>query len=448
MYPTTSDAPLSVTSQTTPPTHFTVSTAEEVKRGTVFLTFAKPAAAPDVTCAEISVSLPRGDAATDLVNDEARANYTLIDDYPRDSTGAAWSIHRLPAAPVTTAPEWGEAPGHEFTNIFDPRDDFYYQTTGLVPKDSALVVDYEVDQDITTLDIATGFTNGRNKVQMLLLQSSMDGLHWNNADEHPVQDTLRIERTFDPPLHARYLRIFTIVEPSNEGYAVVRRFLANQGARTRSADDPVTFVCTPDDGEAVFDDSRDFTLILSNIPINQTLGTAALEITQTVIAGGGEVRHTTSLDGFEKADNAFVFENFASKQPRVDNGDHVTLHWTGSPANSDYHLSWDDRTERISVPAGRDCSFGTADLPSFAGLRRTTTFVLDAQTINSSGQTVHHYQSTTVTVADPDIEAGSLTATDRLAVRAGGTDTFLARSDEAGTHALTAHAEGDVTITA
>ncbi|MEI5098266.1 discoidin domain-containing protein [Streptomyces sp. PmtG] len=448
MYPATSDAPLSVTSQTTPPARFVVSTAQEVKRGSIFLTFAKPAAAPEVTCTEIRVSLPRGDAATDLVNDAAGADHTLIDDYPRDSTGAAWTIHRLPAAPVPTAPEWGEAPGHAFANIFDPRDDVYYQTAGLVPKDSALVVDYGVDQDIADLDIATGFTNGRNKVQMLRLQSSLDGLNWGDLDAHPVQDTSRIQRAFDPPLRARFLRILTIVDPSNEGYAVVRHFLANQGAQMRSDDSTVTFVCTPVSGEAVFDDSRDFTLILSNIPINQTPGAAALALTQTVLTGGEEVRHTTSLDGFEKAGDAFVFENFSSERSRVGNGGHVTLHWTGSPENSEYHLSWDDRTERISVPTARDCRFDTADLPGFAGLSRTTTFVLDAQTANSSGQTVHSYRSTTVTVADPDIEAASLTATDRLAVQEGGTDTFLARSDEAATRALAARAEGDVTVIA
>ncbi|MFE6050034.1 discoidin domain-containing protein [Kitasatospora sp. NPDC056446] len=447
MNPTASDAPLSVTSQTTPPDRFTVSTPTEVKRGTVFLTFAKPAAAPDVTCTEISVSLPCGAAATDLVNDEPRANQTLIDDYPRDSTGASWSIHRLPAAPVATAPEWGEARDHEFANIFDPRDDLYYQTRGLVPKDSSLVVDYGTDQDITDLDIATGMTSGRYKVQMLRLQASMDGLLWQDLDEHPVQDTSRIERSFDPPLHARYLRIHTIVEPSNEGFAIVRRFLVNQGGQTRSEASTVTFVCTPDTTPAVFDDSRDFTLILSNIPINSMPGAAALEIAQTVVTDGGEARHTSTLDGFAKADNAFVFENFSSEQTRVENGGHVTLHWAGSPENTAYYLSWDDRNEPISVPSARDCSYDTANLPDFAGLTRTTTFVLDAQTTNPSGQTVHHYQSTTVTVANPVIEAGSLTATDHITVRNdSGTDTFLARSRDVTTWALTADCEGDVTI--
>ncbi|SHL83851.1 hypothetical protein [Streptomyces yunnanensis] len=447
MHPTTSDAPLSVTSQTTPPTRFIVSTPTEVRRASIFLTFAKSAAAPDVTCTGISVSLPRGDAATDLVNDEPRANYMLIDDYPRDSTGATWSILRLPAAPVPTAPEWGEVPGHEFANIFDPRDDLYYKTGGLVPKDSALVVDYGVGQDIVNLDIGTGIDH-RYKVQMLRLQSSMDGLIWDNLDTEPVQDTSRIERVFDPPVHARFLRILTVVDPSNEGYAIVRRFLVNQGVQARSDDDTVTFVCTPAEGEAVFDGSREFTLILSNIPVNQTPGAATLGITQTVIADGGEDHHTTSLDGFEKADSAFVFENFSSEQTRVGNGEHITLHWTGSPENTEYHLSWDDRTERISVPTARHCSFDTADLPGFAGLSRTTTFVLDAQTTNSSAQTVHHYQSTTVTVTDPDIDAASLTATGRIAVREGGTDTLLARSDNASTQVLTVRAEGDVTVIA
>ncbi len=440
MNPVASNAPLDVATQSTP-TRFTASTTTEIKRGTIFLTFTKPADAPDVNCARISVTLPRGDGDTDLVNDEERANFTLIDDYPRDSTGAEWTILRVPPAPAAAAPEWGEAAGHEFDNIFDPSDDRYYQTRGPVPMDTALIVDYGTPQEIYTIDIATGRPDARNKVQMLWLQSSMDGSTWWNVDDHPVQDTLSIERAFDPPLQARYLRIYTIVDPSNEAYAIVRRFLINYGRQQRSDDSTVTFICTPEDGPAVFDDSRQFRLILANIPINQAPGTASLTITETTIADNIPEEHTCVLGGFEKASTDFIFENFSSEQPCVENGADIMLHWTGSPENTTYYLSWDDRTEHISVPAATACSFSTGNLPGFTGLTHTTTFVLDAQTTTS------HYQSTTVTVTDPDIEAKSFTAADQIAVTDDDTDTFQARSDDTTIWARTAVFNGNVTIT-
>lgn len=434
------DPPLDVT-RTSTPKPFRASTAEEIKRGTITLTFTKPADSPDVACEGITVILPRGEEETDLVNDDERADSTLIDDYARDSTGATWTVRRIPPAPEAAAPDWGETPGREFQNIFDPRDDRYYQTQGRVPKNTALTVDYGTVQEIDSIDIATGLPDQRFKVQMLWLQSSLDGEFWSNIGTE-VLDTSHIERRFDTPLRARYLRIETIVDPSNEAYAVVRRFLINTGAQHRSEDSTVSFICTPDSRTALFDQDREFTLILANVPINQAPGAAALAIVETIADGDTVEDHTSILRGFEKIGTDFVFENFSSRQPRVENGCGTTLHWTGSPHNTNYFISWDDREpEMLSGVTGPDCQWPTPELT------HTTTFVLRAETPNAAGESIRRYLSTTVTVKEPSIDARRLTATDLAAVADGDAVTFQTRTEDRKTIADKAVFNAEVTIT-
>lgn len=432
-----SDALLDVVCRTNP-LRFTVSTLTDIKRGTLFLTVTKPADAPDVICEELAVALPIGDADTDLVISAGNGGSDLIDDYPRDSTGAEWSIRRFPPSAVAEAP-WGGQTGYEFANIFDPDDDKQYRSSGAVLKDSTLTVDYGSPQDISTLDIATGFTDHRFKVPPLRLETSPDGVHWD--DLGIFMDTSHIAQTFDPPLHTQYLRLYLLYDKP-ENMVVVRRFLINQQGQTRSENETVTFFCTPPDGRAVFDADREFTLILSNVPVNRTPGDAAVTVVETTTGASGPEERSTTVDGIEKAGNDFVFENFSSAASSVANGERSMLHWTGSPENTGYYLAWDDHPpELIKVDNQSTCSYRTPEL------HHTTTFVLDAQTVNQSSQTIHHYLSTTVAVVDPDIEAGSLIATDQIAVADQGTETFRTRTEDQSTRVQTAEFHADVTIT-
>lgn len=145
---TESTAPLQVTSQTTPP----LLVAD--KPGSLFLTFRKPAGAPEVTCTGITVSLPIGELPEDLVAD-ATDSADQIDDYPKDSTGAQWDIRRDPPA-ATPTEAWPSTPGNGVENIFDPDDSRYYQTSGRILADTSLTVDYGSTQNISTIDIVTG----------------------------------------------------------------------------------------------------------------------------------------------------------------------------------------------------------------------------------------------------------------------------------------------------
>ncbi|MGK4584980.1 hypothetical protein [Kitasatospora sp. HPMI-4] len=204
----------------------------------------------------------------------------------------------------------------------------------------------------------------------------------------------------------------------------------------------ITFTCKPAtaSGDTVFGANREFTLILSRIPVNRTAGAARLTVivsTSTNPTGTPQWQdHTIDLPPVEKAGNEFYLRNFSSTTPRVGHDQPATLTWEGTPQNTEYWLYWDEQSVKVT-PTGTPLTHTTAKLT------RTTTFVLDARTLNAAGQTVHHYHSTTVTVAGPAIEARTLTAGDKVDVQ----DTFVAdRTNNGRTWANAALFTGEVTI--
>ncbi|MEU8924887.1 hypothetical protein AB0D10_28760 [Kitasatospora sp. NPDC048545] len=295
----------------TTPALFTISTPAETKKGTLFLTFRRPATSANVRCRKIVVTLPVGSNAADLVGNTGGAEADDIDDYPRDSTGLEWNVER--------------------------------QTTPAEPASPAEVT-------------------------------------------------------------------------------------------------AITFICTPPSGETTFDASREFTLILSSIPINRTAGAAPLTVSETTTAGTDWSERTLGPSAVEKAGNEFRFQTFSCVDPRVAHGRSTVLQWDGTPQNTEYYLFWDDAPAKrlTGLPARPPLTVTTHELT------RTTTFVLNAQTKNAAGQTVHHYLSTTVTVKDPDLLAKTLAAADKVDVH----DTFVAdRTNASKTWARATTFNGDVTIT-
>lgn len=391
------------------PIRFTVSTDTETKLGTLFVNIVKPDSTADVTCSRIVVTLPVGDQAADLVMPNKATN---IDDYVRDSTGGTWNVVRDPPATSVEAPAWGEIPEHPYANMFIPDDADYYQPAHFITAGDTMTLDYGAVQEIHTLNIATGIDE-RWKIPPVRIESSVDGEHYTavGPDQGYEMDTDNIFLEFARPISAQFIRI-TTVNDQPEDRIVMRRFLINVGDPvTRAANDFVSFDCTPEPSPALFDARRQFTLILSSIPINKTPGEATTTVTETTATSGTPEDRTTTLTGIEKASNDFLFDDFSTETPAVDNGQTVKLHWTGSPENSEYYLSWDGEEKKISVPAGMYCTYTTEE-----PLTHTTTFVLDAQTKNRAGETVHHYRSTTVTVNDPDITSRAITASDELAL--------------------------------
>ncbi|MFD9688781.1 hypothetical protein ACFXPX_19640 [Kitasatospora sp. NPDC059146] len=245
------------------------------------------------------------------------------------------------------------------------------------------------------------------------LSLNTDAAHADDIDDYPRDNggpEWDIERTTVPP------------EPTAPGQVT-----------------SITFTCTPPSGETTFGAGREFTLLLSNIPVNRTVGAARLTVTETTRPGSGSTDwadRPTGVPVVEKLANEFYVRNFSSRVGRVAHGQSAVLEWEGTPQNSEYYLYWDDEPAK-RLPSTVPLTYTTH------ALTRTTTFVLDAQTRNAANQTVHHYRSTTVTVKDPDVLARTLTAADRLAVH----DTFTAdRTDARRTWARTTDFTGDVTI--
>lgn len=424
---TESTAPLQVTSQTTPP----LLVAD--KPGSLFLTFRKPAGAPEVTCTGITVSLPIGELPEDLVAD-ATDSADQIDDYPKDSTGAQWDIRRDPPA-ATPTEAWPSTPGNGVENIFDPDDSRYYQTSGRILADTSLTVDYGSTQNISTIDIVTGTVDtGYLRMPPFYLQASTDGARFVDVGQGYYDNTFSLHVAFDSPLRVRYLRML-VPRDAPEPTTVVRQFLINKTA-TLDAPTAVKFMCTPPGGAAVFDDDRWFKVILADIPVNSAAGLAQLAVTASTATAEDQ---PLTLDPIAKDSTDFVFANFSCQTPRVENGHATTLHWNGSPGTR-YTLSWDDGGDADSVDLHNVTCFDTHEL------HHTTTFVLHAQP-QVSGRTIHHYLSTTVTVEDPDIQARSVTASSELALADDEGDTFRARSEGKQTWIRDAEFKGAVTVT-
>ncbi|MFF2077472.1 hypothetical protein ACFVXG_22295 [Kitasatospora sp. NPDC058162] len=161
-----------------------------------------------------------------------------------------------------------------------------------------------------------------------------------------------------------------------------------------------TYTCTPETvhEDVTFDDSRKFTLVLSSIPATRSAADAQITVTEDTATGTDWTTRSTTTHVVATNDTTFFFRDFCCLKPQVLHGQRATLVWEGSPVGTEYHLSWDDTSKEVTGP-----SYTTHPL------YRTTTFVLDARTRSATGQVIHHYLSTTVTVRESDVEANNLT---------------------------------------
>ncbi|MER6839133.1 hypothetical protein [Streptomyces platensis] len=221
--------------------------------------------------------------------------------------------------------------------------------------------------------------------------------------------------------------------PGNIDY----KYSSNGNWRIAPSSDRTTYVCTPSGpgGKFVFTDAAHFTLTLDAIPVSRLPGEAQLTLTAdaTTNSTDGEdwtVPITKSVDDF------FFFRAFSCEQPQIRNNGSVTLRWEGSENETEYWLSYDGREpQQVSGQSTR-----------IEEITDTTTFVLDARTLNPDTKEFdqHHYLSTTVTVKEPTIVAKELTAK-KVSVP----DTFTADSSDKTTtlHGRTTFEE-DVTVMA
>jgi hypothetical protein len=134
-----------------------------------------------------------------------------------------------------------------------------------------------------------------------------------------------------------------------------------------------------------------------NIPVNQQPGTVAINVNETASNTSNPTQVRTATFAVAKFPYGFYFADFTSQVPMVQAGNTVTLTWQGSD-NATYSMQW---SEAVSV--------NVTDVRAWVSpaLANDTTFVLQASVV-SQGETVTTYLSTTVIVANPELQAGSL----------------------------------------
>ncbi|WP_329169705.1 discoidin domain-containing protein [Streptomyces decoyicus] len=426
------------------PVQFSISTATETKKGTLFLTFRKPGSGPDVRCRALTITLPVGPNRTDLVAATDAANADDIDDYPRDSAGVEWTIERKTTPPEPTSPSevtaltftctpdtpsadttfgagreftlilssipinraegparltltettatgTGEVPARTFSTTMTANPSYplsnlagdgssEFRTQGTPALNSTLTLDLGSIQPVTGYYLLTGTAGGGNRSGTPVLESSTTGAT-NSWQRRTFNSSQSVNNhTLTTPVEARYLRLRLSTTPT--GFFGMRHFSVSTTATW--ADRPI------------------------------------------------------ALPSVEKAGNEFFFRGFSCQKPRVAQGTATVLQWEGTPRNTEYYLSWDDHAPKKLNPPQVS---GLHTEPTHE-LTRTTTFVLNAQTKNAANETVHHYLSTTVTVNGPDITAKTLDVTDKLEVDA----TFAANGRTKKTTANTTTFDGSVTL--
>lgn len=163
---------------------------------------------------------------------------------------------------------------------------------------------------------------------------------------------------------------------------------------------PGVFLLLPQSGGSVPVSTDGMVIQLYNIPINQQVGTAAVTVTETASSEASPSQARNAVFNVAKFPYGFYFANLTAQVPMVEEGATVTLTWNGSD-NATYAMQWN---EEPAVDVTNVRSWTSPALTS------ATTFVLRA-TVVSQGETVVSDLSTTVIVANPELQASSLQVT-------------------------------------
>jgi len=156
-----------------------------------------------------------------------------------------------------------------------------------------------------------------------------------------------------------------------------------------------TFLFTPPGGSVVVSD-QSLTIEISGIHVSTVVGTAGVVVNEWA-AQQAALPASSPPSGQEtiaiaKFPSGFYAYGFAPDQPQVEPGDTVTLTWFGS-ANAIFTIAYDEDVPPVDV---RPPAWTSPQLYA------PTTFELTA-TASEAGQTVSINQTTTVTVAEPQL---------------------------------------------
>jgi len=174
---------------------------------------------------------------------------------------------------------------------------------------------------------------------------------------------------------------------------------------------------------------------LSNIVLNQQVGTALLTVRETSAAAPAGKKPTpapsTAVFRLPKFPYGFFVSHLAASAPQVADGGTVTLTWVGSDGPT-YTLLYDGASVDIT---------GVRTWTSPA-LSHDTTFILRASA-QLGGETVTESLSVTVTVADPSLTVHDLTVQTTATV--GGALSVAGTSTVGPVTAATAYVQGNLT---
>jgi hypothetical protein len=163
---------------------------------------------------------------------------------------------------------------------------------------------------------------------------------------------------------------------------------------------PGVFLLVPQSGNPVPVSTDGMVIQFYNIPVNQQVGTVAITVTETATSDSSPAEARTAVFNAAKFPFGFYFANLTAQVPMVQEGSSVTLTWQGSD-NATYSIQWNEE------PAVDVTNVRSWTSPA---LSNDTTFLLKA-TVVSQGETVFAYLSTTVIVANPELQASSLQVT-------------------------------------
>lgn len=162
---------------------------------------------------------------------------------------------------------------------------------------------------------------------------------------------------------------------------------------------PGTYIVKPQSGNDGVIAGQGLTITFTGIQVSPIVGTAVVSIVETATSDSSPAQPRQCSIAVPKFPYGFFVDNFATTTPLVQNGQPATLSWVGS-VGAIYTMLWGEN------PPEDVSNVNQWTTPQ--GLTDTTTFILEV-TAQESGQTVKHYSSLTVIVADPNVTVNTLT---------------------------------------
>ena len=163
---------------------------------------------------------------------------------------------------------------------------------------------------------------------------------------------------------------------------------------------PGTFLLVPQSGQPIPVSTDGMVIQFYNIPINQQVGTVAITVNETATDTADPAQLRAASFNVAKFPYGFYFANLTAQVPLVQEGGTVTLTWQGSDAAT-YSMMW-----------SAESPVDVTELRAWTSppLAVSTTFLLRASVV-FQGETVIRDLSTTVIVANPDLQANTLQVT-------------------------------------